>query len=110
MTPQNEPLDALMARLATGDRSVFAQVFDLLWPKVHRFCLGILKHDADASDAAQEAMQKILERASDYDRNRPALPWALTIAAWECKTLQRQRGRRREVAEQDAGERGGGDA
>ena len=57
--------------------------------------------EEDAADATQEAMQKILERAADYDPTRPAMPWALAIAGWECKTLARKRIRRREVAELD---------
>ena len=47
-------------------------------------------------------MQKILERASDYDRKRPAMPWALAIAGWECRTLARKRLRRRETGEEGA--------
>jgi RNA polymerase sigma-70 factor (ECF subfamily) len=69
---------------------------------MHRFCLSMLRHEADAADAAQQAMAKIFERASDYDPKRPAIPWALAIAAWECRTLQRKRFRRREAPE-DAG-------
>ncbi|HEX6275868.1 MAG TPA: sigma factor, partial [Polyangiaceae bacterium] len=87
----------MMARLAEGDRSAFSPVFTRLWPRTLRFCQSLLKSEADASDAAQEAMQKIFERAGDYDASRPAVPWALAIAAWECRTLQRKRQRRREV-------------
>jgi RNA polymerase sigma-70 factor, ECF subfamily len=105
--PPADHLDALMTRLADGDRSVFARVFTLLWAPVYRLCVGMLKHDADAADAAQEAMQKILERAHDYDRTRPAMPWALAIAGWECRTMARKRQRRNEVAEHDAGQRAG---
>lgn len=95
-----DSLDALMARLAQGDRSAFAQVFALLWPPTERLCRSLLRDRADAADAAQEAMQKILERApSDYDPQRPALPWALALAGWECRTLLRKRGRRREAPE-----------
>ena len=47
-------------------------------------------------------MQKILERASDYDRRRSAMPWAMAIAAWECRTIARKRARRREVAVEGA--------
>lgn len=95
-------LDPLLARLADGDRSVFPQVFAQLWPPILRLCVSLLLHEADAADAAQEAMQKILERApADYDRGRPALPWALAIAGWECRTQLRKRQRRREVPEQD---------
>ena len=101
MRTESNTLDALMARLADGDRAVFARVFELLWGPIHRLCITLLKNDADAADAAQEAMQKILERASDYDRSRPAMPWAMAIAGWECRTLSRKRGRRREVDEAD---------
>ncbi len=38
----------------------------------------------------------LFSRASEYDRARDALPWALGIAAWECRTLRRRRERRRE--------------
>jgi len=100
MPIQEEQLDALMARLADGDRAVFTRVFELLWSPIHRLCTGLLKNEADAADAAQEAMQKILERApADYDRARAAMPWALAIAGWECKTIARKRGRRREIDE-----------
>lgn len=97
MRTDANPLDALMARLADGDRAVFAGVFELLWGPIQRLCITLLKNDADAADAAQEAMQKILERASDYDKSRPAMPWAMAIAAWECRTVLRKRTRRREV-------------
>jgi RNA polymerase sigma-70 factor, ECF subfamily len=92
-----DSLDQLMARLADGDRSVFRAVFERLWPPIERLCSRLLQNPADAADAAQEALQKILERApADYDRARPALPWALAIAGWECRTLARKRQRRRE--------------
>ncbi len=94
---QSADLDALMARLADGDRSAFDPVFRRLWPAVHRMCSALTISAADADDAAQQAMEKILMRASDYEPGRPALPWALAIAGWECRTLGRQRTRRREV-------------
>lgn len=96
----DDQLDALLARLADGDRSAFTPVFRRLWQPIFRFCLGILRNEADASDAAQQAMEKILARASDYDSRLPALPWALTIAGWECRTILRRRSRRREVPDE----------
>ena len=98
--------DALMARLADGDRAVFSSVFEHLRGPIHRFCVSLLKHEADAADATQEAMQKILLRASDYDKTRRAMPWASGIGAWQCRTLSRKRVRRREAEETDC-ERGG---
>jgi RNA polymerase sigma-70 factor (ECF subfamily) len=90
-------LNVLLARLADGDRAVFTEVFRLLWPPIHRLCRAYTQNPADAEDAAQQAMEKIFIRASDYDPTRPALPWALAIAGWECRTLLRKRLRRREV-------------
>jgi len=89
-------LDADVARLADGDRSVAGVVFTTLWPIMHTFCVRSLGSLADADDAAQVAMEKVFAEVADYDRSRPALPWALAIAAWECRTLQRQRQRRRQ--------------
>lgn len=105
MTETLDPtLDALIAGLAEGDRSAFSPVFEHLWPPMLRLCASILKNDADAADAAQQAMEKILVRASDYDPTRPAMPWALAIASWECGTILRKRSRRREARERAAPE------
>jgi RNA polymerase sigma-70 factor (ECF subfamily) len=90
-------IDCLMARLAEGDRSAFAGVFRELWPRLRAFCVSLLRNPQDAEDAAQQAMEKVLTRAGEYDVTRPALPWALAIAAWECRTVARRRERRREV-------------
>lgn len=97
---QDMTLETLVARLADGDRAAFAPIFRLLWVPVFRLCTSILNNEADASDAAQEAMVKVLARASDYDPTRPVMPWALAIAAWECRTIARRRTRRREVPDE----------
>jgi RNA polymerase sigma-70 factor (ECF subfamily) len=101
---QNADLDSLVIRLAEGDRSAFTRVFQILRPPVLRLCTSLLKNEADAADAAQQAMEKVLTRCSQYDRRRPALPWALAIAAWECRTLLRKKSRRRELSEEQAPE------
>ncbi len=96
---ENSELDNLMKRLADGDRSAFRPVFELLWGPTLRVCQAMLANEADAADGAQQAITKILERTSEYDPSRPALPWALAIAGWECRTMQRARSRRRETPE-----------
>src|SRR5690242_3138410 len=93
-----EPLDLAMARLADGDRSAFSAVYRTLWPEVRRLCRALLKNAADADDVAQQSMEKILSRGAEYDPERPARPWALGIATWECRTHRRKRFRKREDA------------
>lgn len=97
-------LNALMARLAEGDRAAFTPVFRALWPRVQRLCSRLVHSEADAEDAAQQAMEKILSRASEYDPKRAALPWALGIAGWECRTLRKRQARRRELSDEAAPE------
>ena len=91
-----------MARLADGDRSAIAPAFDLLWPVLSRFCRRALASEADGEDAAQEAMVKLFARAASFDPGRDGLAWALTIAAWECRTARRRVGRRREAMLEEA--------
>ena len=97
MVEQSEraELRRLMERLAEGDRTAFGPVFALLWPRLRAFAVQFIGV-ADGEDAAQAALLKVFSRASEYDRERDALPWALGIAAWECRTLRRRRERRRE--------------
>lgn len=95
--PRSE-LDAAMARLADGDRSAFKPVFAELWPPVYAFCARVLGAGADAEDAAQQALEKVFSRASTYDRARRALPWAIGIAAWECRTIRKRAQRARREA------------
>ena len=95
MPRQRSQLDVDMARLADGDRGAFSAVFRALWPVLVPFCQRALGSGTDVDDAAQLTLEKIFGRASDYDPSRPALPWALTIAAWECATLRRTRQRSR---------------
>lgn len=91
-------LDEDMTRLKNGDREAFAPVFKTLWPTMHAFCERALGSGSDADDAAQAALEKMFSRAHDYDVSRPALPWALAFAAWECRTLRKKRIRFKEDA------------
>jgi RNA polymerase sigma-70 factor (ECF subfamily) len=92
-----ELLDRQMALLADGDRSVVGPLFRALWPSIHGYCERALGAGADADDAAQQSMEKVFQEASRYDRTRRALPWALAIALWECRTVRRRNQRARAV-------------
>lgn len=103
-TPDATALSALVVRVARGDRAACGPLFDALWPQVLRFCQRMLRAEAnaDAEDAAQEAMMKVFARAVEYDTSRAVLPWALAISAWECRTLLQKHRRRRQEPTTDA--------
>jgi RNA polymerase sigma-70 factor (ECF subfamily) len=96
---QRAELNGYIRRYADGDRSVFQQVFDLLWPSLLAFTRRTLVSQADGEDAAQQALLKVFSRVADFDRARDGLSWALSIAAYEVLTIRRQRTRRREAGE-----------
>ncbi len=93
---QREELHEWMVSLADGDRGAFRAVYETVRPIVWRFAERSLGNAADAEDVAQEALLKVFNRASEFDRSREALPWALGIAAYECRTFRRSASRRRE--------------
>lgn len=90
-----ERLDAAMAKLALGDRAQFSYVFSELWPLVSRSCSAWLNDADDGEDAAQRALITLMSRAHEYRAGESALAWALTLGAWECRTIRRRRQRSR---------------
>lgn len=95
-TLDHSSLNSALGRLADGDRTAFEQVFEGTWPLVLRFTQRALLSEADAEDAAQATLLKVFNRAYQYDKARDALPWVLTLAAFECKTIRQQWRRRKE--------------
>lgn len=99
--PQRIELQRCLERLADGDRTAFRPVFDLAWPAVREVAARMMPLPADADDAAQGALCKLFERASEFDPGRDALAWLVGIVSYECLTLRRKRTRRREHAAGD---------
>lgn len=97
-----DPAGAMLARLADGDRGTGRDLFTAIWTPVRRLTGRMLPVPADADDAAQETMLTLVERAADYDRTRPGLAWALTLARFASLTARKARQRRAEVPEAQA--------
>lgn len=99
---QRMELQRCLARLADGDRAAFRPVFDLAWPEVQTVARRMMRAAADADDAAQSALCKLFERASEFDPARDALAWIVGIASYECLTLRKKAARRKEHGGTDA--------
>jgi len=97
---QRNHIHALLVRLADGDRGAFHPFFELSWPVVKSFSQRLLSNPADAEDAAQNALMKVLAQSSAFDPKRDALSWMLSITAYECLTLRRKTWRRRETGDE----------
>jgi RNA polymerase sigma-70 factor (ECF subfamily) len=97
VTPEaRAEIQALLVRLSEGDRSAVEPTFRALWPILAKFSARALGGAAEGEDAAQQAIVKVFGQAVSFDPKRDGLAWALTIAAYECRTVRRRTGRRRE--------------
>lgn len=82
-------LDALMGRLAAGERAAFEPLFRALHPRALRFARARLAADV-ADDVAQAALLKVFANASRFVPGRPLLPWFYAIVANELRAARRR--------------------
>jgi RNA polymerase sigma-70 factor (ECF subfamily) len=73
-------------------------------PEVYRLCFGFLANRADADDAAQEAMLRILDHLAEWDSARPYRAWRTTLVLNRCRDRER-RALSRRTAEEGAAAR-----
>lgn len=85
-------LDVLMSRLARGDRTAFDGLYAALGSRalrVARLRIG----DTDAHDVAQQVLERVFARASEFTPGRPCLPWFYAILGNELQATRRRQSR-----------------
>jgi RNA polymerase sigma-70 factor (ECF subfamily) len=76
-----EELVSLMLAVANGDRRAFATLFERTSAKLNATIRRILRSEAAAEDALQEAFVRIWRRAGDFDPGIASpIAWMTTIA------------------------------
>jgi RNA polymerase sigma-70 factor (ECF subfamily) len=71
----------LMARVARGDPAAFAQLYDLMAPRVYGLIRRVLRNPAQSEEVTQEVMVEIWRTATRYDADRGSpTSWILTMA------------------------------
>jgi RNA polymerase sigma-70 factor (ECF subfamily) len=79
-TTAGTPAD-LMARVARGDSAAFAQLYDLMAPRVYGLIRRVLRNPAQSEEVTQEVMVEVWRTATRYDADRGSLAsWILTMA------------------------------
>lgn len=93
-----------MDRYADGDEAAFADVYDLLAPRLHAFFLRQTGDVARAEDFVQQTLLQMHAARASYARGSDVLPWAFCIG--RRLLVDRRRRTKREVlfatAEEDA--------
>lgn len=96
--------DERLARLAArGDQRAFATLYGRYRPDLERYCRTILRHTADAEDAAQNAMVAAMRALEGGTTPMRVKPWLYKIAHNEAISLARRRRPSEELDERALG-------
>ena len=80
-TDRQAELVALMRRVADGDRRAFEALYARTGGKLYASVRRILRNEAAAEDAVQEAYVRVWRRAADFDPSVASpIAWMTTIA------------------------------
>lgn len=98
--------EALMVLYANGDRPAALALTRRVTPRVVAYAARLLGGDrAEAEDVAQETMLRLWRVAPDWRQGETKVTtWAYRVATNLCIDRQRSRGRKRQVALDDAPE------
>jgi RNA polymerase sigma factor (sigma-70 family) len=99
--------DRLAQRAVAGDERAFAAIYGRYHQDLYRFCLAIAGNPADAQDALQNTMVKVLRALPGEQRRIELKPWLYRIAHNESVELVRRR-RPTEELDPELIARGGG--
>lgn len=81
----------LVDRCMAGEPSAIHEWVERYQGPVFGLCLKMVRHRQDAEDLTQESLVRALRSLGHWDRQRPFLPWLLTIAGNRCRTLLARR-------------------
>ena len=98
MTPPDEDR-ALVARANDGDRRALDTLLRTHYDRIYAVCRRITGSDADAADAAQEALIKIVRSLPGFDGRSAFSTWAYRIATNTSLDELRRRRRRPAVVD-----------
>ena len=90
--------DALVRRARTGDAAAFAVLVDTRIDRCYRLAWSILSNDADAADAAQDALVSAWRQLPRLRDPATFDGWLNRIVINAALTARRHRGRLREVS------------
>lgn len=80
MASRND-IEELIAKVALGDRTAFAALYDATSGKLFAVCLRVLKNRSEAEDALQDVYLRVWHKADRYAvTGHSPMTWLITVA------------------------------
>lgn len=76
----DEQIDALLQRLAKGDKDALTDLYNKTRAAIYGFSLSITKNASDAEDVLQDTYIKAWMNAGSYSSKGTPMAWLMTIA------------------------------
>jgi RNA polymerase sigma-70 factor (ECF subfamily) len=92
--PPEGPDEILLARAARGERDALDRVLRGEQQRIYAICVRMTGNEADARDAAQEAMLAICRGLPGFDRRSAFRTWVYRVTTNACLDELRRRSRR----------------
>ncbi len=93
----NAPIEDLVRQAKQGDKQALDGLIRAVQDKIYGLSIRMLCHPADAEDATQEILVKIVTHLSDFRQESAFSTWAYRIACNHLLTTHKRRAERREV-------------
>ncbi len=94
----------LVEKAKQGDSHAFAALYDFYKEDMHRFALYMMKSNADAEDAVQEAVLCAFKSIGKLKKSESFKSWLFKILSNKCKTMLISSGKNAEVLVFDGAE------
>jgi RNA polymerase sigma factor (sigma-70 family) len=91
------PLEELVVRAQEGDRAALEAVVAGVRDRIYNLALRMLWHPADAEDATQEILVRIVTRLGSFRGESAFTTWAYRVAANYLLTTRKRRAEREEL-------------
>lgn len=92
-------LEALLAKVAAGDREALAELYDATRGAVYAMALSVLHNAEDAGDITQDTYVRVWTGAGQYKSNGTPMAWILTVTRNLARMKLREHSRTTELTE-----------
>ena len=99
-----ETIEALLARIARGDKAALGELYERTHAAVFGFAMSMCSSPADAEDILHDTYLAVFSSAGSYKPKGKPMAWIMTIAKNLARMRMRKARRQLDIADEDCGQ------